>query len=220
MTYQLVTLERDGNVAVLTLNRPDKRNALNTALRDEVRAALEELEADDSVSVAIITGAGPVFCAGFDTSEFATIPPAEVFYGESAVRYHYRLQRFAKPLIAAINGSAMGGGFDIAVLADVRICVEGASFGHPEIKFGASTLYGPLAAVIGGSLARDLCLSGRRIDASEAHRIGLVSQVVAADRLLDEAKAAARVIAEAPLATLKEVKSQIIAAAPTHFPER
>ncbi|MCK6563703.1 MAG: enoyl-CoA hydratase/isomerase family protein [Dehalococcoidia bacterium] len=220
MAYQLVTLERDGNIAVLTLNRPDKRNALNTALRDEVRAALEELEADDSVAVAIITGAGPVFCAGFDTSEFATIPPAEVFHGESAVRYHHRLQHFAKPLVAAINGSAMGGGFDIAVLADVRICIEGASFGHPEIKFGAPTLFGPLAAVIGGGLARDLCLSGRRIDASEAYRIGLVSQVVAPGRLLEEAKAAARVIAEAPVATLKEVKSQIIAAAPTHFPER
>ncbi|KAA0237791.1 enoyl-CoA hydratase/isomerase family protein [bacterium] len=220
VAYQLVTLERDGNIAVLTLNRPDKRNALNTALRDEVRAALEELEADDSVAVAIITGAGPVFCAGFDTSEFATIPPAEVFHGESAVRYHHRLQHFAKPLVAAINGSAMGGGFDIAVLADVRICIEGASFGHPEIKFGASTLFGPLAAVIGGGLARDLCLSGRRIDASEAYRIGLVSQVVAPGRLLEEAKAAARVIAEAPVATLKEVKSQIIAAAPTHFPER
>lgn len=220
MAYELITLERDGNIAVLTFNRPDKRNALNTALRDEVRAGLEELEADDSVSVAIITGAGPVFCAGFDTSEFATISPAEVFYGESAARYHYRLQHFAKPLVAAINGSAMGGGFDIAVLADVRICVEGASFGHPEIKFGASTLFGPLAAVIGGGLARDLCLSGRRIDANEAQRIGLVSQVVAQDRLIEEAKAAARIIAEAPLATLQEVKSQIIAAAPTHFPGR
>ncbi len=220
MAYELITLERDGNIAVLTLNRPDKRNALNTALRDEVRAGLEELEADDSVSVAIITGAGPVFCAGFDTSEFATISPAEVFYGESAARYHYRLQHFAKPLVAAVNGSAMGGGFDIAVLADVRICVEGASFGHPEIKFGASTLFGPLAAVIGGGLARDLCLSGRRIDANEAQRIGLVSQVVAQDRLIEEAKAAARIIAEAPLATLQEVKSQIIAAAPTHFPGR
>jgi enoyl-CoA hydratase len=211
MAYEFVTLDREDKTAVLTLNRPEKRNALNTALRDEIRVALEALEADDAVSVAIITGAGAVFSAGFDTGEFATTPPAQIFMGESSLRYHYRLQHFAKPLIAAINGPALGGGFDIAVLCDVRIAAEGAAFGHPEIKFGAPTLFGPLAAIVGGGLARDLCLSGRRIDAGEAHRIGLVSSVVPADgRLLDEAKAAATVIAEAPLATLRAVKASII----------
>ena len=210
MSYELLTVEREDKTATITLNRPEKRNALNTALRDEVRAALEELEADDAVSVAVITGAGPVFCAGFDTSEFATSSPAEVFAGESAHRYHHRLQHFAKPLIAAVNGPAMGGGFDIATLCDVRIAAEGAAFGHPEIKFGAPTLYGPLAAIIGGGLARDLSLSGRRIDAQEALRIGLVSKVVPADQLLAEAKAAAHVIAEAPLATLRGVKAGIV----------
>ena len=217
MSYDLLQLERDGNIATITLNRPDKRNALNTQLRDEVRAALEELEADDSVSVAIITGAGPVFCAGFDTSEFATIPPEQIFSGESSTRYHYRLQNFAKPLVAAINGSAMGGGFDIVVLADVRVAAEGASFGHPEIKFGAATLFGPLAAVVGGGLARELCLTGRRIDAQEALRIGLVSRVVPTENLLDEARALARVIAEAPVGTLKQVKASIIEASPVHL---
>lgn len=211
MPYALLTLERDGKIAVITLNRPDKRNALNTALRDEVRTALEELEADDAISVAIITGAGPVFCAGFDTSEFASSSPAAVFAGESARRYHARLQRFAKPLIAAINGPALGGGFDIAVLADVRIASTAAAFAHPEIKFGAPTLFGPLAAIVGGGMARDLALSGRRIDATEAHRIGLVSAVVEPERLLDAAKAAAAVIAEAPLGTLAGVKASIIA---------
>ncbi len=210
MPYELLTVEREDKIATITLNRPEKRNALNTALRDEVRAALEELEADEAVSVAIITGAGPVFCAGFDTSEFATSSPAEVFAGESSRRYHHRLQHFAKPLIAAINGPAMGGGFDIATLCDIRIAAEGAAFGHPEIKFGAPTLYGPLSAIIGGGMARDLCLSGRRIDAQEALRIGLVSNVVSVNQLLDEAKAAARVIAEAPLATLRGVKAGIV----------
>jgi enoyl-CoA hydratase len=205
-----VKLEREDTIATITLNRPEKRNALNTALRDEIRAALEELEADDTVSVAIITGAGPVFCAGFDTSEFATISPAEVFAGESARRYHHRLQHFAKPLLAAVNGPAMGGGFDIATLCDVRIAAEGAAFGHPEIKFGAPTLYGPLAAIVGGGIARDLCLSGRRIDAQDALRIGLVSKVVPADQLLDAAKAVARTIAEAPAATLRSVKAGIV----------
>jgi len=217
VAYQLVTLERDEKVAVLTLNRPERRNALNTALRDEIRAALEELEADDAVSVAIITGAGRVFCAGFDTSEFATTPPAEIFPGESATRYHHRLQYFGKPLIAAINGPAMGGGVDIAALCDVRIAAEGAAFGHSEIKFGAPTLFGPLAAIIGGGIARDLCLSGRRIDVQEALRIGLVSKVVPSEQLLDEAKAVARTIAEAPAAALRSVKAAILEATSWEF---
>ena len=129
---------------------------------------------------------------------------------ESTDRFHLRLINFPKPLVAAINGSAMGGGLDLAVLCDVRVAAEDAAFAHPEIKFGAPVLYGPLAEVIGGGLARDLCLSGRRIDAQEAYRIGLVSSVVPLDRLLDEAMVIANSIAEAPLATLKLVKGMII----------
>jgi len=210
MPYQLLTLQRDDKTALLTLNRPDKRNALNAPLRDEVRAALEELESDDSISVAIITGAGPVFCAGFDTSEFSASSPAAVFSSDPAKRYHHRLQHFAKPLVAAINGPAMGGGFDIATLADVRIASEAAAFGHPEIKFGAAALYAPLAAIIGGGMARDLCFTGRRIDAAEALRIGLVSRIVPAGQLLDEARSVAHTIAEAPLATLVGIKRSVV----------
>src|SRR3990172_6615372 len=206
MPYQLLLIERDDTIATVTLNRAEKRNALNTQLRDEISAALGDLEAAGGVSVAVLTGAGPVFCAGFDTKEFETTPPAEIFAGESSRRYHHRVQHFAKPLVAAINGPALGGGFDIAVLCDVRIAAEGAAFGHPEIKFGAPTLFGPLAAIIGGGIARDLCLSGRRIDAQEALRIGLVSKVVAADQLLDEARAVARSIAHAPPAPFPTLK--------------
>src|SRR3989304_7072699 len=111
MSHQLLLIERDDKVAVVTLNRAEKRNALNTQLRDEISSALEEMEADDAVSAAIITGAGPVFCAGFDTKEFETAPPAEIFSGESSRRHHHRVQHFAKPLVAAVNGTALGGGF-------------------------------------------------------------------------------------------------------------
>jgi len=217
MPYELLLVERDEKVATVTLNRPEKRNALNTQLRNEISAALEELEADDAVSVAVLTGAGPVFCSGFDTKEFETTPPAEVFAGESSRRYHYRVQHFRKPMVAAVNGSAMGGGFDLAVLCDVRIAAEGAAFGHPEIKFGAPTLFGPLAAIIGGGLARDLCLSGRRIDAPGALRIGLVSTIVSGDRLLAEARAVARTIAEAPTGTLQAMKQAILEATTWKF---
>jgi len=211
MSYQFLLVEKKDKVALVTLNRPDKRNALSIALRNEIDRCLGELEADDEVSVVVIAAEGPAFCAGFDTSEFAVREPEHMkAVEESSDRYHRRLANFAKPLVAAVNGPAMGGGLDLAVLCDVRIASENAAFSHPEIKFGAPTLFGPLAEIIGGGLARDLCLSGRRIDAQEAHRIGLVSSVVPLDRLLDEAMAIANSIAEAPLGALKAVKAMII----------
>ncbi len=211
MPYELLLCERGDKVAIVTLNRPDKRNALSIALRNEIDHCLGELADDDGVSVVVIAGAGPVFCAGFDRNEFFVREPAHLeALMESTDRFHLRLINFPKPLVAAINGSAMGGGLDLAVLCDVRVAAEGTVFAHPEIKFGAPTLYGPLAETIGGGLARDLCLTGRRIDAQEAHRIGLVSSVVPLDRLLDEATGVANSIAEAPLVALKQVKSMII----------
>jgi len=211
MPYEFLLCEKRDKIALVTLNRPDKRNALSIALRNEIDHCLGELAEDDSVSVVVLAAAGPSFCAGFDRSEFFIQTPEHVqALGESTDRFHLRLLNFPKPLVAAINGPAMGGGLDLAVLCDVRICAQEAVFAHPEIKLGAPTLYGPLAEVIGGGLARDLCLIGRRIDAQEAYRIGLVSQVVPADRLLDEAVALANAIAEAPLAALKTVKQMII----------
>ncbi|OGO46614.1 MAG: hypothetical protein A2W34_02825 [Chloroflexi bacterium RBG_16_64_32] len=211
MPYEMLLTERRDKVALVTLNRADKRNALSIALRDEIDQCLQELETDDAVSAVVITGAGPVFCAGFDRNEFFVREPAHLeALMESTDRFHLRLINFPKPMVAAINGSAMGGGLDLAVLCDVRVAAENATFAHPEIKFGAPTLYGPLAETIGGGLARDLCLTGRRIDAQEALRIGLVSGVVPLDRLLDEAMAVATAITEAPLVALKTVKGMII----------
>jgi len=207
--YELLRLERHDKVAVITLNRSEKRNALSIALRNEIDRCLRELEADDSASAAVITGAGPTFCAGFDTTEFA--PNKIRAVEESSNRYHRRLAQFPTPLVAAVNGPAMGGGLDLAVLCDIRIAAETAAFAHPEIKFGAPVLFGPLREIIGGGLARELCLTGRRIDAQEALRIGLVHSVVSAERLLEEAIAMACSIAEAPLAALKATKRQIIA---------
>jgi enoyl-CoA hydratase/carnithine racemase len=211
MPYEMLLTERRDKVAVVTLNRPDKRNALSIALRNEIEQCLGELAEDDGVSVVVIAGAGTVFCAGFDRHEFFVREPEHLkALMESTDSFHLRLMNFPKPLVAAINGSAMGGGLDMAVICDVRLAADNAVFSHPEIKFGAPTLYGPLAETIGGGLARDLCLSGRRIDAQEAHRIGLVSSVVPLDRLLDEAVAVANTIAEAPLTALKTVKRMIV----------
>jgi enoyl-CoA hydratase len=216
MAYELLLLERDPPLATITLNRPEKRNALSHAVRLELAEALSELEPDDAISVAILTGAPPVFCAGFDLSEFQ--PGKDVFQDPavwtSGQLMHERLQLFGKPLVAAINGPALAGGFDIAVQCDVRIAADTAVFGHPEIKFGAPTLFTILSQIVGGAVARDLALSGRRIDAAEAHRVGLVSKVVPAADVLDEAVAYARGVAEAPLDALKAVKAAIVKANP------
>lgn len=208
MAYELLLCDRREKLAIVTLNRAEKRNALSIALRNEIDECLLELEANDTVSAVVVTGAGPVFCAGFDTSEFA--PDKMQAVEESSNRYHRRLAKFAKPLVAAVNGPAMGGGLDLAVLCDIRIAAEGATFAHPEIKFGAPVLFGPLREIIGGGLARELCLTGRRIDAQEALRIGLVNKVVPADRLVEEAAAVAANVAEAPLGAIKATKQMII----------
>ena len=229
MTYELLTLERDPPLATITLNRPEKRNALSHALRVELAKAVGEIDADDAISVAILTGAGPVFCAGFDLSEFKQDPqafadvveqgePPEGSIWTSGLLMHERLQSFGKPLIGAINGPALAGGFDIAVQCDVRIAADTAVFGHPEIKFGAPTLVTILTQIVGGAVARDLALSGRKIDAHEAHRIGLVSTVVPADAVLEETIAYAKVVSEAPLDALKAVKAALVRGAPFSAP--
>ena len=155
--------------------------------------------------VVVLTGEGPAFSAGFDLSEFEQPSLARTIRHSSA-RYHRTVWAFPKPLIAAVNGAAMGGGFDLALLCDMRIASEAAVFGHPEVKFGAPPLFTPLRWLVGDGIARDLCLTGRRIDAAEAHRIGLVSRVVPGDELMDEALAVARQIAEAPQPTLEATK--------------
>ena len=160
---------------------------------------------DDKVGVAIITGEGQAFCAGFDIEEFRK---PELFHQilESSTQYHKNLWNFPKPIIAAVNGAAAGGGFDLTTLCDIRICADTAFFSHPEVKFGAPPLFTPLRWIIGDGLARDLCLTGRRIDAREAHRIGLVSSVEEYGLLPERALQLAECILEAPRDTLRFIK--------------
>jgi len=214
----LVERPRDG-IARVTLHRPAKKNALSIALRDEVTATLERLAADESVSVVVLTGAGGAFSAGFDLDEFGRAMQEPGLYDRiwaSGDPYHERLLRFPLPLVAAVDGIALGGGMDTAVLCDVRIASTRASFGHPEATFG-DVVYAPLHDLIGGAAARDLCLTGRRIDAAEALRLGLVSEVVAPDALADRALDVAAIIARAPRDLLMRTKAKIIARAAIPF---
>lgn len=209
--YDYLKVDREEKIAVVTLNRADKRNALSIAVRYEFDRCFGELEEDHGVSAVVLVSEGPVFCAGFDLKEF-NLPGADhqKALAESSHLHHRRLTEFGKPLVVGIQGAAMGGGFDVAVMADIRIATPQAVFAHPEIKFGASVLYGLLREMIGGGMARDICLTGRNVDAEEAFRIGLVSRIVEPGELLAECKRTAAQIAEAPLGTVKMLKKQIV----------
>lgn len=197
-------------VATLTLDRPEKRNALSIALRDEVSDALDDLARHESVRCLVLTGAGATFSAGFDLAEFAVEDPAfQDALWASSDRFHHAVLRFPVPTVAAVNGAALAGGFDLAVLCDLRIAGESAAFAHPEQRFG-DVVYAPLHDLVGGAVARDLCFTGRRVEAAEALRLGLVSRVVPDADLPAAAGALAAEIAAAPRDTLVRTKAKAL----------
>jgi enoyl-CoA hydratase/carnithine racemase len=219
MTYETIQIvERPDRIGMITLNRPEKRNAISIRMRRELSACLEHWKNNDAVGVVILTGAGTAFTAGFDLGEFKKSDLLFDLYSTSS-QYHRDVWYFPKPTIAAINGQALAGGFDLAKLCDIRLCSETASFGHPEIKFGAPTLFTPLKWIIGTGLARDLCLTGRVIDAREAYRIGLVNEVIDADRLLNRAVEIGLQMLEAPLDALRTTKKFFLDHADLGFEE-
>ncbi len=209
MDYQAIVFKKAGGIGTITLNRPEKRNPISIQMRDEITDCLEGCAVDDDIGAVVFTGAGPVFSAGFDLKEFKRTDLADDIFRSSS-SYHNAVWDFPKPSIAAVNGPAFGGGFDLAALCDMRICGPNAVFGHPEIKFGAPPLYTPLRWIVGCGLARDLCFTGRTIDAAEAYRIGLVSEVVEGQEVMERATSIAGTIMEAPLATLKITKKYML----------
>lgn len=173
--------------ATLTLHRPQRRNALSIALRDEVSDHLDALAQDPSVKAVVITGAGEVFSAGFDLSELATSvedPALSRRLWASSDRFHHTVLGFPLPLLAALNGPALAGGFDLATMCDLRIVADTAYFERPEVAW-ADGLYGVLHDLVGGAVARDLTLTGRRVEADEALALGLAQRVVPPDRLIE-----------------------------------
>lgn len=218
----LVRTEKQKNgVARLILNRPDKKNALSIALRDAISDELDALARDEQVKLVLISAAPPGFCAGFDLAEFGKAAEDETFHQQlwaSSDRFHERLMNFPLPTVAAVNGVAMGGGFDLAVLCDIRIASSDARFGHPEAAFG-DVVYAPLHDLVGGAVARDLCLTGRIIGAEEAAQLQLVSQVVAPDALDTAAAALCNQIAKASRDLLMRSKAKFLNRAQITFTE-
>jgi enoyl-CoA hydratase len=202
-------------VVTLTLNRPEKRNALSIELRDAVSDALDRLATDEAVKVAVITGAGGVFCAGFDLGEFqVTEPGFQERLWASSDRFHRTCLTFPLPMVAAVNGPALAGGLDLAVMCDLRVASEWAVLSHPEQAW-SDVVYAPLHELVGGAVARDLCFTGRSVNASEAKAIGLVSRVVPASDLTAAVGEVTAAIARAPRANLLRTKAKALARAHT-----
>jgi enoyl-CoA hydratase/carnithine racemase len=215
MTTSLTIIDVADGIALLTLNRPEKRNALSRALRGELVQRLDELAKSDEVHAVVLTGAGPVFCAGFDRSEFAEGDMEEIF--EDATEYHRRVFTFEKPLIAAVNGPALGGGCDLAAMCDFRLAATTALFGQPQVRFGAAAAYDLMRVVLGTGAAREMCLTGRTYNADEALQIGLVNRVVVPEELVDAARTVANEIASLPEGVAEAAKRGFVGGQPRLF---
>ena len=215
MTDSLTIVEETDGIALLTLNRPDKRNALSRALRHEIVAKLDVFEKNESIRAVVLTGSAPSFCAGFDRAELLGGAMEEVF--AEATEYHRRVFTFSKPLIAAVNGPALGGGCDLAAMCDFRIAGTRAIFGQPQVRFGAAASYDLMRVVIGNGPAREMCLTGRNYDAHEALAIGFVNRVVEPEELLAVTTALAGTIAALPEGIAQNAKRGFVAQQPSVF---
>ncbi len=198
MTYENILVETRARVGLITLNRPKQLNALNDALMNELGAALLDFDDDDGIGAIVITGSDKAFAAGADIAAMAGWSYMDVYRSMAFIARWERLRGVRKPVIAAVAGFALGGGCELAMMCDFIIAADTAKFGQPEINLGVMPGIGGtqrLTRAVGKAKAMDMCLTGRMMDAAEAERAGLVSRVVAADALLDEARAAAAKIA-------------------------
>ena len=196
--FETILTETRGRVGLITLNRPQALNALNAQLTREVTAALSAYEADEGIGCVVLTGSARAFAAGADIKEMAPQSYMDVFKGDLFAAFEHAVSSFRKPLIAAVAGHALGGGCELAMLCDFIIAADTAKFGQPEINLGVMPGIGGsqrLTRFVGKSKAMDMCLTGRTMDAAEAERSGLVSRVVPADTMLEEALKAAEKIA-------------------------
>jgi len=198
MTFETILTEKRGRVAIVTFNRPKALNALSSQVTAELATALDAFEADDEIGAIVITGGEKAFAAGADIKEMQGKSFAECYLGDFITRDWERLAACRKPTIAAVAGYALGGGCEIVMMCDIVIAADNARFGQPEITLGVLPGAGGtqrLTRLVGKAKAMDLCLTGRMMDAAEAESAGLVSRVVAADKLMETALQAAEKIA-------------------------
>jgi enoyl-CoA hydratase len=214
---ELLTEDR-GPIQVLTMNRPEKRNALNNALTEQLLQALRAADADEEVNCVILTGAGPGFCAGADLSEFKDLTPANQHLverrAELTMNLHHAFSRMTKPVITAINGAAMGGGAGLALAGDLAFMAASAKIGYPEVKHGivAAIVLPSLIRHVGRKAAFELLATGKSLSAEEALALGMVNRVLPNDELMSAAIALAEQLAtvnRSAMATTKQLFYQV-----------
>ncbi len=212
MNYENILIETHGKVALIRLNRPKALNALNDALMDELGHALLAFDADEQIGCMVVTGSEKAFAAGADIGAMATYTYMDVFKGDYITRNWEKIRQVRKPVIAAVAGFALGGGCELAMMCDFIIAADTAKFGQPEIKLGVIPGAGGtqrLPRAVSKAKAMDMCLTARMMDAVEAERAGLVSRVVPADKLIEEALDAATIIASMSLPSVMIVKESV-----------
>lgn len=222
MTYETLLVEQQGAVTLVRLNRPKALNALNDQVMSELQAVFAAYEADPVQLCLVLTGSDRAFAAGADIKEMQSQNFAEMFAGNKFGGYDSLVRTTRKPWIAAVSGYALGGGCELAMMADYIIAAETAKFGQPEITLGVTPGMGGsqrLTRAVGKAKAMQMCLTGRMMDADEAERSGLVAQVVPAEKLLDEALAQAKTIASMGPLAAKACKDVVNAAFETTLAE-
>ena len=212
MDYQNIIVETRGKVGLVTLNRPKALNALNDDLVDELGLALDAFEGDENIGCVVITGSEKAFAAGADITMMANFSYMDAYKGDYITRNWERLKTFRKPVIAAVSGFALGGGCEMAMSCDMIFAADTAKFGQPEVKLGIIPGAGGtqrLPRAVGKGKAMDLCLTARLMDAAEAEKSGLVARVIPADKLVEEALAAAAAIASYSLPVVMMIKESV-----------
>jgi len=214
MSYQTLTLAHENRIATITLNRPEKRNAVSFQLVEDLIAALREIEKSDS-QVVIVTGAGKAFCAGLDLEELKSLigksEEQNVKDSQTMANLFRTIYDFPKPTIAAVNGAAIAGGTGIATMCDFTLAVPEAKFGYTEVKIGfvPAIVSSYLVFQVGHKIARDLLMTARVFDAAEAHRYGLVNEIVPAENLVARARELAQVLLENSPSSVQATKRLI-----------
>jgi enoyl-CoA hydratase/carnithine racemase len=202
--HGLLSIERRGEVALVTLRRAEKRNALSIELRLEIADAFGRLSEDEAVGCVVLTGAGPAFCSGMDTDQFGGDLEHRRQLVETSTVAFEAIGECRRPIVAAVNGPALAGGFALSLLCDLRIAAPTAVFGYPELPRGIPPSYAAARAVLPATVAQDLCLTGRLVKADEAQKLGIVREVVRGDlrtRALELAERIARLPRQAILET-------------------
>lgn len=217
--YENILVDRDGALAFVTFNRPDKLNAMNRRTKEEVLAALDDLEGDDDVRVVIFRGAGEkAFVAGADIQEFADVRPMEQWDARRELGFYERIATFPKPTVAMIRGYCLGGGCELALACDLRVAATTAQIGQPEINLGIIPGGGGsqrLPRLVGPGKALQLILTGQRVDGAEARAIGLVEEAVPEEALEERTRELGLRIAEKSPVALRLAKEAVRAAAET-----